>query len=1314
MKSKFLRILALILVMSSMISMFAIFANAEESGSTEGEIEDTEEEQITLLYNRTFDEGWNVDNGMTIVDQGSTGSTTFEIDRGETKNHKINYFWRLSLNSSDNDYAELDFGANQETGTVFEFDIKTDDVCNFANVIALGTKGAGSSKGSVYSFMKVVDNQVYLMEGTEPAFELTNSWMRIQIICDYTYEAHTQAEIDAMKDAASQKQAKLDNENTFLMYIYYGPAEGSGRTVLYTGLPLVVTGNDGKGIDFVRFQSTEEDKPENYGASICFDNFKAYDGANEIKDITPDMGYGLLVNAEAEKDFVPETGTTNTTADLTTALAMKVGVNYCYNNKERTPIATADNGTAYGAPVIIDNKVMVPLDKVLEYIGCSYELQLDEKTIVISSEAEGFSTVYLVVGKDTADVGANVVTLTAAPGYITDANDNTYIAIALDDVGRLFAGYYSDYDEMGFITISKTRNMLDRTVNLNAMLAIMKEFVFDLYTAEGIYEDVKANTNDFQHPYILANGDQLETMYNEYQALQAKRAQGTLEEGSEEYWMWVHYQRIVDTGASYYRYYAKKDADGTYDTFAGVLTDAEYEAENNGRTRGTYSLKQNYLDKSGYDAGGRSDIANRTSRLEGMAYAYVLTKDVKYLKLAYEIAVLLGNWTHWGPKHLINCADAASDFALYYDWTYNGYKELAASGATRPNGEAYDVAVLADILVKQGVHPGYEVTVTNNNLKINKNTDDGQYSIAVSVGGLTVAALAILGDASEDYVNEATEMLSKNVKTLVTIGLDCYAPDGSYNEGPGYWSYGTNSFFRMAAALDSAAGKNYGLMDCWGIDTTCYFALHSEDNDGKYFPFHDGSLGSQDTSYFFYAAQYFGDATLYDVRLNQINGNVKWATPIDMIYYPRDIEINAEKVQLDYYTDNIDLFTTRSSWEKGALFASMIGGQNNITHGQIDAGSFVYHNGGNVWIYDLGTENYNVPGFWPDATRYRYYVMKPEGNNTVAITTDPTGVPYGQVLNAGADAYAWGSNEHGSFVAYDMGGTLGSQVNKWERGMLLTNDRKTTVIQDQIAFKGFHKVYWFAHYSLSNVDSVKISEDGRTAYMRKHVGSDGDGKDVYQTLRLSIVSANQSFKFEIMDTYTFIHTTDKGSSSKNTTYSPEDVAKLSNQKENVRANYRKLAINSGDILEFDVAVVIELIDDSTVGKKTEIDVGYTFENMDKWKPYADTRGIEIDTGDTIIRRGIPNVDKHFVQSLLKIEAMKTQGVLYTENVKEYYRALTDAYYVVRILGSDFPPENADQKPILQAYREAFADYRDAITKLQKGQLEFAYKLMGLK
>jgi len=1313
MKNKFLRVLALILVMSSLLSMFAVFANAEESESTEGETEDTEEKEITLIYNRHYGEGWGVPNGMDMVDQGSTGSTLFTIDREETADFETNYFWRLELNSSDNDYAQLNFGANQEVGTVFEFDVKSDDICNFTNVMSIGTKGGDSASRTNFCLLRVADNQVYLMESGEPVFELTNSWMRIQIICDYTYEAHTKEEIDAMTTDAAKEKARLDNENTFLMYVYYGPADGSSQPVLLNNKPLEIVGKSGKGIQMVRFQSTGSDKPENYGTSICFDNMKVYDGTNQIEEITPDMGYGSLVDAGGAKteNIEGESGSAN--VDLTAVLSMKVGVDYCYINREKRPIAVAEDGTAYGAPVKIDGKVMISLDKVLEYIGLPHYIQPDGKTIAIST---GLSATNIVVGKDSADVGGTIVSLDSAPGYITDANGNSYIAIALTDVEKLFPGYYSDYDEMGYLTVSQTENLLDRNVNLSGMISVMKGFVFEYYTPESIYNDVKEHTNNFQHPYILANGEQIDTMYNEYQALEAKRLAGTLIEGTEEYWMWVHYQRIVDSGESSYKYYAKKDLNGTYNTFGGVLTDEEYEAEYH-KSRGTSSLEQNYMNAHGYDVGGRSDIANRTTRLEGMAFAYVLTKDVKYLQLCYEVALILGEWTHWGPGHFLNCADSSNDFAVYYDWTYNGYVELAASGVKRPNGEAYDVAVLAEILARQGVHEGYYSTVnkTSDHLSPVVGTGGGYYSArtnnwaAVCVGGMTVAALAILGDVGEQYVYEATYMLSDNFRTLVELGLDCYAPDGSYNEGPGYWNYGTNNYFRMAAALDSAAGKNYGLMDCWGMDTTCYYACHTEDNDAKYFPFHDGSVGSQDTSYFFYVAQYFNDATLYDVRLNQINGNVKWATPIDMIYYPRGIEIDAEAVQLDYYSDNIDLFATRASWERGALFASMIGGNNNVTHGQIDAGDFVYHNGGNIWIYDLGTENYNAPGFWPDATRYRYYVMKPEGNNTVAIITDPTGVPYGQLLNAVADAYNWGSNEHGAFVTYDMGKTLGSHVSKWERGMLLTNDRKTTVIQDQIAFDSFQTVYWFAHYSKSYVDSVEISADGRTAYMRQDLG-----KGNYQTLRLSIVSSNKSFKFEIMDTYTFVHTTEKGFSSNHATYSPEDVAKLGTEKEKSRANYMKLAISSGEALVFNIAVVIELVDDSTVGKKTEIDVGYTYDNMSTWEPTADTRGLETDIGDTIVRRGIPDVNKHLVQSLAKIEAMEKQGSVYTAKVKDYYRALTDGYYVVKSLGRELPSEYLGQANVLKEYREAFAAYRKAINNLQKDQLEFTYKLMGLK
>ena len=1328
MKSKFQRILALILVISTLLSMFTIFANAEEV-SNETESEGTEESSFKLLFNRTFDEGWGVDNGMKLYDQntGDGGKTIFKIDHEENEvDFTNNYFWRIELNSNDNDYAALNLTNNSKVGTVVEFDVKSDDVgCNFANVINFATTGDSGTRSN-YDFMKIVDNQVYLMVNgphqggsTEPAFELTNSWTRIQLIFDFTYEKN-----EISDDLPESEKTALEAENAkyFLMYIYIGPADGSGEMELWTGKPLTMYANGGGGIQYFRFQSTGADLPEHYGSTLCIDNLKAYDGVNEIVPITKDMGCGSLVdsNAEITEDIEGVAGTDSTVStDLYSVLSMKVGVDYCYINKTRTPIAASEDGTVvYGAPVKVDGEVLISLDKVLEYVGYPVIIRPDQTTIEITT---GDYSSYIKIGKTEATVAGEVVNLNVAPAYATvniDGVDYTYITVALSDVETIFPGYYGDYDDMGYMTISNNPDLLDRNVNLSGMIGVMKEFVFDYYTAEGIYEDVKEHTNNFQHPYILADGKQIDMIYNEYQELLAKDAAGEIVEDSEEYWMLNHYNRIVSTGNSAYAYYAMPDANGGYDVYNGLMPDPKDKDGNN--LRGTMSLEQNYLEPGaeGYDIGGRSDIANRTSYLEYMTYAYVLTKDVKYLKLCYEIALCLSEWTHWGPGHFLNCADSSNDFAVYFDWTYNGYLELAANGETCSTGEVYDVKVLAEILARQGVHEGYNSTnKIYDHVSPVVGPDGGYYSertnnwAAVCVGGMTIASLAILGDVEEQYVKEATFILSENLESLLRLGMDIYAPDGSYIEGPGYWSYGTNNFFRMCAALDSATGGNYGLMDCWGIDTTCYYACHTEDNDSKYFPFHDGHVGNQDTSYFFYVANYFNDATLYDVRLDQINGGSKWrnVTLIDMIYYPRNVEIKSDEISLDYYSDNIDLFATRSSWESGALFASIIGGANKVSHGQIDAGDFVYHNGGNIWIYDLGTEEYNCPGFWPDATRYRYYVMKPEGNNTVAITTDPNGVPYGQALDATANAYAWGSNEHGSYVAYDMGDALGSQVSKWERGMLLTNDRKTTVIQDRILFASMQTVYWFAHYSLSNVNKVVLSEDRKTAYMKEYMGKDEHGRELYQTLRLTLLSDNKTLKFEIMDCYTFIHTTGN-----NATYTTQDVAKLGNVAERKRDNYNKLAICSGEALNFNVAVVIELIDDTTIGKSNELDVGYSMVSMNTWQPYADTRGIEVEDTGNIVRRGTPNISKHILQSLDKIQAMEGQGVLYTTKVKEYYRAITDAYYAIRMIGSDMPEKYYPQLNTVTEYREAFKAYRNAVRELQSDQLNFVYKLMSLK
>ena len=1350
----------MILVLSFLISMLTVFAYADE------EVEDTEEETeeekkdetFQLLYNRTYDDGWGISNGMSYTPNGSM-ATTFNIEYETTLEYDYNYFWRLEIGATANSFVQLSPAYSAaRVGAVLEFDIKTDDICNMYNVVNFGTIGDTAASRSDYQLLSVWNNEIIILrdgdymgfqteENKLPIGTLGNEWMTFKFVFDYEYVHVPILETDS-EEVIHEKT--LENNKWFQLYVYYGPAGSNEELTLWNDGPVVLQGLSGKGMQLFRFQASGA-KEENFGTSLCFDNLKLYTGVNQLVEITPDMGYGLLVD-----EFAAQTetilGGNAAAADnaFSKALAMKIGVDYCYYNSKRTAIALDQDGNAYGAPVIKDGKTYVDLATVLAYLGYPYYVHPDGMYIDVST---GVSATYLVVGKDTATVGGETVQLSNAPGYVTDHNGKSYLAITLEDVERLFPGVYGDYDDMGLILIGSAPNLLDRSVNMKSMVETMKKFVFDLKSGEEIYEDVKINTNNFEHPYLYGGPDAVATVRSEYLALLENEEQylewddtysGNSSDYPEDFWLWVHYVRLINNANSGYQLYAlpsdvkvvvdesgEEKVTNVYDTFVGLSGDST--------RRSSYSLAQPYMGgtANGYDVGGRSDITNRTAYLEYMAIGYVITEDIKYLQCAYEVALELGEWTHWGPGHFLNCADSSSDFATYFDLTYNGYKKLAAAGITRANGEAYDTDVLATILYEKGVEMGYLST-----FYYGKSDENGTpyaelfapylspvvglggsyYSErdnnwhAVCVSGMTAASLAIMGEGNGAFSYKCSNLISENLKSLTKLGLDIYAPDGSYIEGPGYWNYGTNSFFKLCMMLDSAAGTDYGLMDTWGIDKTCYYACHTESSDGRTFNFHDGSMSGQDTSYFFYVAQTFNDATLYDVRFNQINGNLKNAKFEDLIFYPRDVKFDSDDVQLDYMPDSNDVFATRSGWESGSLYAAIAGGTNKLGHGQIDAGSFVYHNAGNVWIIDLGTENYNCEGFWPAATRYRFYVMKPEGNNTVAISSDVTNVPYGQILDSNAPAIASGSNEYGAYVVYNMKDTLGARASYWTRGMLLTNDRKTTIIQDQLTLDSMQNVYWFAHYIYQGryinnygVENVIISADGRTAYLQRYRGMDEHQQEIFETLRLTLLSDNPSFKFTIMDTYTTIHTDPITG-----TYQKGYIeTQGSGVPENDRSNYKKLAISSGKVLKFDVAVVIEMVDTNTINTPDEIDVGYKFTNMTEWEPTADMRGLEGDVV-TIERRGKPNISKHIVTGLNLADSYVKSSNAYGLMIALYYRAVTDAYYAIRMLGSDLPAEYKDHKDVLKVHREEFTLYKNELNAIGSANTELMYQLMGLK
>ena len=752
--------------------------------------------------------------------------------------------------------------------------------------------------------------------------------------------------------------------------------------------------------------------------------------------------------------------------------------------------------------------------------------------------------------------------------------------------------------DMGLVLIGNYANYLGDDPSYAEIAAFMKTFVFDIPAEDQLISDVASNTNGFDHPYLLVDGDR----FAELKSIYTRGSSGKLT-NSEDLLLYSYIKGYIASAASTYKTYCGTEVSATY---LGIL-DAKVPIN------GNYSKYNN----NGYDNGGRVSID--TKPLIYFAFAYQITGNMNYARAAYDFMIYLGNWNHWGPDHFLNCADTAYPFAIAYDWLYDAFVKLNKDGEkAKSDSEIYDKSKLATILFTHVIIPGY---VQSNNLTCPwPGTANSRYSTktsnwnAVCTSGVVMAALMLLNEdvstagmvfntqtksgltftekttpiesigkssihtGLSTYSDYAAKLVSMNLGTLAKYGLDQYYPDGSYIESPGYWSYGTNSLFRLLASLLSATGDDYGFMDAWGIDTTCYFAIHSESSDYKMWNFNDGSDGVQDSSLFFFVGSYYEDDNLVRVRKKQLANGKSYAI-YDILFYNTSITGEPE-LTTEYEMVGIDAFSVRSSWDKGAIYAGIIGGPNTVSHGQMDAGSFIYHNNGKVWFTDLGTDNYNMYGGY--FSNFKLYRVGGEGHNMLLLSSEQSSLPYGQSTTADPKIIKSASGDNGGYAILDMSDAYGSHVLSGQRGMLFTNSRNTVVIQDEYVFNGAKTVYWFGHYQLATgyVDDVVISADGRTAFMIS-------GDDI---LRVSIVSNNTDLKFEIMDTYTYVLDVTKRTD--------RDKMGLADTEYN-RDAYRKLAIKCENVSTLNLAVVIEEVSGYEIGSS------YKYTYMNNWSLDSD-------------------------------------------------------------------------------------------------------------
>lgn len=708
------------------------------------------------------------------------------------------------------------------------------------------------------------------------------------------------------------------------------------------------------------------------------------------------------------------------------------------------------------------------------------------------------------------------------------------------------------YEGMGLVFIDTDMDAptLDTERDIRTVLSLAHSFIFEIDTPRLAHDYAPATEEeragfkrvghelvkmlkkrDNKHPFLLGSQDVFDKLREMYLG----------GEDTEEH---KHLVALIKEADEYVSRFPALKEDGT-----GLVT----------------PIPPSGYGETEYDVGGRhSHSEGRLTEVMYLAFAYQMTHDVRYAKIAYYYSLEVTERLHWGPGHFLNCSGATGRLAMIYDWLYNVWCELGL-----------DTSLIKKGIYMQGLRHGFNSVIHDSCIFPSPQQGTGwRFKLkadnwnSVCNSGMILGSLCLLCEDVDDVVTEQIyEDISELLGACISSTMDeklvfvQYAPDGSYVESNSYWAYGTTNLVTSMAALFDTLGTDLGLHNACGFDKTCYYAINSESADFVGWNYHDGGLGSQNTSCFNPLAVLSGDLQLAALRKNHINLG-KDVTTLDMLYYPtvRGLEIPAlAGLSLDYAMEGIDAFTVRSGWQRGSLYAGMMGGENpdGGSHNQLDSGAFVYHNLGKMWICDMGSDYYNSRGIKNGEgyfSNYALYRRNAEGNNCLCLES----LPFGQLLGGRGVMTEHKSSDTASYCVFDNVSVYGEdKVVSAKRGMLLTNGRRTLVIKDEVEFVGEENAFTTAHFENKNV-TAEITDGGRKCTLTHK-----DGEKLY-------VTVYGDGTLELMDCQGLL----EGTSPAEGEYSRED--------------YSRLVIRHKGVKRINTAFVIDT--DKECGVKENIDI----------------------------------------------------------------------------------------------------------------------------
>lgn len=332
-------------------------------------------------------------------------------------------------------------------------------------------------------------------------------------------------------------------------------------------------------------------------------------------------------------------------------------------------------------------------------------------------------------------------------------------------------------------------------------------------------------------------------------------------------------------------------------------------------------------------------------RINMLGMVYRMEGDQKMLKRINQELRAVCNFSDWNPSHFLDVAEMSTAVALAVDW----------AGDNLPKST---VEMAKNALIEKGIMPSFKgkmgwVDGTNN------------WNQVCNAG--MIAAAIIIADKDPEL---AAKTISRSLDGMPNA-LAEYGPDGVYPEGSTYWGYGTAFSVLTSAMLESAFGTDFGIKDYPAFQKSADFRVLSIAPSGWYYNYadcgdkHDTTgdvilawFGTQTGNPLYIEKERFMQPVEAMGKLHRIGGaGLVWLS---------QFESREEKaLPLAWKGEGINPIVILRDGQDNYYFGGK-GGRATVSHGNMDAGSFIWELNGIRWVIDPGNQPYNeleITGF---------------------------------------------------------------------------------------------------------------------------------------------------------------------------------------------------------------------------------------------------------------------------------------------------------------------------------------------------------------